>query len=512
MKRLGWKKGLMLAAALAAAFVAGFLSRGPSGVATPATGSVTETPRAEVWTCSMHPQIRQPKPGKCPICGMDLIPAGREPMAEEAGAPELNLSPAARKLAEVRLAPVERKAVDVRLRMAGKVALDETKVFSIAPRVPGRIDRLYVNFAGAPVRQGDPLADLYSPDLVSAQQELLLAGKTAGSDGSLLAATRERLRLWGLTAEQIAEIEHSGRVREHVTFYAPTGGIVIEKEAREGLYVEAGMRLFTVADLRRVWVQLEAYESDLVWLGNAGEVEFETEAYPGETFRGRIAFVGPVLDPMTRTVKVRVEAANDDGRLKPEMFVRAVVLAATVNAAAGEAAIPLVIPASAPLVTGERAVVYVAVPGKEGSFEGRQVVLGPRAGDWYVVRSGLNEGELVVANGSFKIDSSLQIQGQASMMQPGEEGKKAEGGRGEGEEQGPKTQTHCPVMGGEINKEHFVDYKGMRIYFCCPGCEGSFLKEPEKYLEKMRSEGVRPETAPGGSGKPAVMPHQGHNH
>jgi Cu(I)/Ag(I) efflux system membrane fusion protein len=398
---------------------------------------------------------------------MDLIPVAKDSTTEEDSPRQMTLSPAARKLAEVAVAPVERRSVAVEIRMVGKVQFDETRLANIAPRVPGRIDRLYANFAGMPVKAGDPLADLYSPELVSAQQELLQAVKASGvmaSSASRLNATRERLRLWGLTAEQVAEIERSGQVRDHVTFYSPIGGIVVEKDAREGLYVETGMRLFTVADLTRVWVQLDAYESDLAWLRYAQEVVFQAEAYPGETFKGTIAFIAPLLDPMTRTVKVRVHVANADGRLKPEMFVHAVVRA-TLNgdgkvlrsdlrgkwispmhpeivrdgpgtcdvcgmpliraedlgyAAADEATSvpPLVIPASAPLVTGKRAVVYVALPQKEGAYEGREVVLGPRAGDYFLVREGLQEGEQVVISGNFKIDSSLQIQGKPSLMAP----------------------------------------------------------------------------------------------
>ncbi len=380
------------------------------------------TKPAEVWTCSMHPQIRQPKPGQCPICGMDLILVANPGATETAGPREIVFSPEARQLAEVETAPVERRAVALEVRMAGKIQMDETRVAYIAPRVAGRIDRLYANFVGMAVKPGDPLADLYSPELVSAQQELLQAVKSSGESdafASLLDATRERLRLWGLTAEQIAEIERRGQVKDHLTFYAPIGGIVVEKEAREGLNAEAGMNLFTVADLSRVWVQLDAYESDLAALGHAQEVEIQAEAYPGETFKGTIAFIAPLLDPMTRTVKVRVEVPNADGRLKPEMFVRALVRA---FAPAEDATEPLVIPASAPLVTGKRAVVYVALPGKDGAYEGREIVLGPRAGDFYVVREGLAVGEQVVVNGAFKIDSSLQIQGKPSMMAPEKQG------------------------------------------------------------------------------------------
>ncbi|MCX6348956.1 MAG: efflux RND transporter periplasmic adaptor subunit [Candidatus Aureabacteria bacterium] len=450
----------------------------------------------EIWTCSMHPQIRQPKPGKCPICGMDLIPVAKD---SGAGRPadeprQVTLSPAARRLAEVEVAPVERRSVAIEIRLVGKVQFDETRLAYISPRVPGRIDRLYANFVGLPVKAGDHLADMYSPELVSAQRELLQALKSSGGGASLLDATRERLRLWGLTAEQIAEIERSGRVRDHVTFYSPIGGIVVEKEAREGLYVETGMRLFTVADLTRVWVQLDAYESDLAWLRYAQEVAFQAEAYPGETFKGTIAFIDPLLDPTTRTVKVRVNVPNADGRLKPEMFVRAVVRAVVAGdgqvvrsdlrgkwicpmhpeivkdgpgacdvcgmplaraedlgyAAADEASVvpPLVIPAAAPLLTGKRAVVYVALPGREGVYEGREVVLGPRAGDYYLVREGLREGELVVTNGNFKIDSSLQIQGKPSMMAP--EG----GGAPVGHHHGQAMEMSSPASAPRMEEGH----------------------------------------------------------
>ena len=410
----------MLLVILAASF---WLGRGcadrHSSPATIDSATLTSKP-AEIWTCSMHPQIRQPKPGKCPICGMDLILAASGEVQATAGDREIELSAAAQKLAEVETAPVERRSVAVEIRLAGKIQPDETRVAVVAPRVAGRIDKLYANYLGMAVKAGEPLADLYSPELLSAQQELLQAAKLPGGGAaadSLLAATRERLRLWGLTAEQIAGIEREGQVRDHVTFQAPIGGVVVEKDVREGQYVDAGQRMLTVADLRQVWVQLDAYESDLARLHAGQGVELEVEAYPGEKFTGTIAFMEPVLDPATRVVKVRVEVPNPDGRLLPDMFVRAVVQASA--AGAGNAA-PLVIPASAPLVTGTRAGEYVALPDRAGAFEGREVVLGPRAGDFYVVKDGLREGEQVVVKGAFKIDSSLQIQGKPSMMAPAE--------------------------------------------------------------------------------------------
>ena len=432
----------------------------------------------QMWTCAMHPQIRSPKPGRCPICGMELIPVtSGEAKQGTVGARQLALTPEAIKLAGIEVAPVERKLVSVTIRMVGKIQYDEARLAYITARVPGRLDRLYVDYTGVPIRKGDHVVSIYSPELFSAQEELLQALKAVKDvEQSRLSsiketarqtvdAVREKLRLWGLTKEQIDEIEKSGKSSDHMTIYAPIGGTVIRKDALEGMYVETGMQLYTIADFSTVWAKLDAYESDLAWLKYGQEVEIQTEAYPGDVFKGRIAFIDPVLDAQTRTVKVRVNVPNSDSKLKPEMFVHAQVRSSVaaggkvldpklagkwmcpmhpeiVKAQPGTCDIcgmplekaeslgfvsaqvlkgekvPLVIPATAPLITGKRAVVYVQVPGKEGTFEGREIVLGPRAGDFYVVRDGLRESELVVVNGAFKIDSALQILAKPSMMNP----------------------------------------------------------------------------------------------
>ena len=262
-------------------------------------------------------------------------------------------------------------------------------------------------------------------------------------------------------------MEQTREASSRVTLYAPASGIVIDLDVQQGMYVRTGMPMVTIADLSHLWVRLEAYESDLQWLRYGQQVEFTTKAVPGQTFAGTVAFIDPVLDPRTRTVKVRVNVANPDGLLKPEMFVNAIVTARIARGGRvmaqelegksicrmhpdvvkdepgdcdicgmelvspeeigyavpdDEAPLPLVIPASAPLVTGERAVVYVELDDAEQpTFEGRNVVLGPRAGDFYLVESGLEEGERVVVHGAFKIDSALQIQGRASVMRPAED-------------------------------------------------------------------------------------------
>ncbi|MBN1586228.1 MAG: efflux RND transporter periplasmic adaptor subunit [Candidatus Omnitrophica bacterium] len=465
---------LLLGAGISVGWI--LASVGGGRVPSPETGALVETQaQAEVWTCSMHPQIRLPKPGKCPICHMDLILLRNPSGAETQQSRQLIMSEAAKKLAEIQTAAVERRFVDKEVRMVGKVEYDETRLADITAWVSGRIDRLYVDSTGVPVRKGDRLINMYSPELLSAQEEYLQAlrsvNEMAQSQLAIIKITsamtvdnaREKLRLLGITAEQVQELEKRGSAEDHMTLYAPAGGVVLRKSVVEGEYVQTGATLLSIADLSFVWVRLDAYESDLPWLRAGQEVTFQSEAYPGEKFAGRISWIDPVLDSRTRTVKVRVNVENHGQLLKPGMFVRAMAMAhlgqggkvidASLegkricpmhpgvvrdgerecpvcgmdlvpaselgHAPAKETDPPLVIPATAPLITGARAVVYVEIPGaKKPTYEGREIVLGPRAGDDYVVRSGLTEGDRVVTHGNFKIDSSLQIQARPSMMSP----------------------------------------------------------------------------------------------
>lgn len=452
----------------------------------------SEAAEPQWWTCAMHPQIRQRQPGKCPICSMELVPV--QPSA--GGLRTLVMRPEVVKLLNIQTTPVERRYVTAKVRMVGKLDYDETRLAHITAWVPGRLDRLFVNFTGVQVNQGDHMVYMYSEELYSIQEELLQAiqfereNPAAGDRLDLVEAAREKLRLLGLTDAQIAEIEQRGKADDHVTIYSPASGIVIEKLRQEGDRVNVGDRIYTVADLSHLWLRLDAYESDLPWVRYGQRVTFTTEAYPGEVFKGRISFIDPVLNKQTRTVKVRVNVDNADGRLKPEMFVHAVVdskvaaggrvldpeLAGKwispmhpeivkdepgvcdicgmplvraetlgfVSAEADPAKMPLVIPVSAALVTGTRAIVYVQVEGaKQPTFEGREVLLGPRAGDYYIVRHGLFEGEKVVTNGNFKIDSELQIQAKPTMMTP-------DGGGGGGHDHGggskPKSGEGPPAM------------------------------------------------------------------
>lgn len=421
----------ILAGAIALFLLGYWAGTGGGGHAPDGDGHVHREAAAHMWTCSMHPQIKKPGSGDCPICGMDLIPVQTQ-TEEELGPRQLKLTPAAVKLAEIAVTPVQRRSMAGSLRMVGKVDVDETSVRRISAWMPGRIERLFVTFTGASVKRGQPLVSIYSPDLVVAQEELRqarLALRQEGGDVSskvgevarrTIDAVKEKLRLWGLSAQQVEVLVNSQEPRDRLVIPSPTGGVVIGKDAVEGMYVKAGTPIYTVADLSTVWVKIDGYEADLKWLRRGQTVKFEVEAFPGEVFVGTVAFIDPVINAATRTAKVRVNVPNPAGKLKPEMFVTALV-EPSVSRDHGEGSPPMVIPASAPLLTGTRAVVYVAVDRANGIYEGRVVELGGRAGDYYIVKSGLAEGDLVVVNGAFKLDSDLQIRGKPSMMNPGVE-------------------------------------------------------------------------------------------
>ncbi len=429
----------LIAILLVVAFGLGFSLRGSGAGNSGHDHADTAEATAEeptLWTCSMHPQIILPtNDQKCPICAMDLIPV-EIGGGEGLGPRDLHLSETAAALADISTAPVRREFVTRDIRLVGKVSADETRTRTITARVAGRLDRLYVDATGQTVTRGMKLAEIYSPELYSAQAGLQTAAKAAvaaGDSGTRtktaqanLKSATERLRLWGMTDQQIQEIIDGEGISENLTLRSPVAGVVVGRQATQGDYVKTGSVLYTIADLDQVWVVLEAFESDLALLRSGQPVEFSARAYPGRAFDGEILFIEPVLDERTRTVQVRVEVANTDGLLKPGMLVSGLV-AVTVDAggnpvtdqAAAEA--PLVIPDTAPLLTGSRAVVYVRAPGEgDPVFTGREVVLGPHAGDVYLVFSGLSEGALVVTRGNFKIDSALQIQAAPSMMNPGD--------------------------------------------------------------------------------------------
>ncbi|GHT77743.1 cation transporter [Bacteroidia bacterium] len=377
-----------------------------------ATEQLSEN-KTQIWTCSMHPQIRQDHPGKCPICGMDLIPlktVGNATVSEDPNA--VMLSEEAVALANIQTIVVGAKniAPTQETHLYGTVKPNERLLRSQVSHISGRIEKLVVNTVGESVRPGQIIATVYSPDLLNAQQELLEAKKLG--QPALLNAAREKLRSWKLTDNQITEIEKSASASSTINIMANVGGIVTAKRVEQGDYVNQGGVLFDLVDLSSVWVVFDAYESDLPYLKIGDQVDFTLQSLPGKTFSGKISFIDPILDKTTRTAKIRVETTNPKLDLKPEMYANAVV-----KTSSKQQGNEIVVPKSAVLWTGKRSIVYVKQPDSDmPAFHLREIELGASLGEAYIVQSGLSNGEEVVTSGAFVIDASAQLEGKPSMM------------------------------------------------------------------------------------------------
>jgi len=508
---------------------------------------------ATVYYCSMHPQVRSTNPDdKCPICGMALIPMPSEKEAGDRDRPVLALTERSVGLMDIRTMPAERRAATVEVRFVGRLDVDERRITDVTARTDGYIDRLYADFEGMPLKKGALLADFYSPPVIAAARELLVVNQAhgAGPSSAMMTAARSRLDRLGLSDKQVDAILAAKEVPRSFSMTSPVDGVVIQLGAREGEWLREGGRLLRIADLSMLWLFLEAYETDLQWLQTGQEVEFTLQAFPGEVFSGAVSFIDPMLNERTRTVRVRADVANLEGVLKPGMFARGRIMASMAGdgrpaaSGMGQADAPLLIPASAPLVTGKRAIVYVRVPDTDRPmFEGRQIVLGPRVRDHYVVREGLAAGEQVVINGQFKIDSELQIRGRPSMMARADEFSPPDASQA-GISHDHSAHSPGPAPGTDVSAADAVDhgdhaahtqepaagaampdadaavlledypldvcvvsgqpldamggpvvheYKGRRILFCCEGCRPLFDADPEKYLKKLDEAAPRKE-------------------
>jgi Cu(I)/Ag(I) efflux system membrane fusion protein len=364
----------------------------------------------EVWTCSMHPQIRQNESGQCPICGMDLIllesNSSSDPLV-------LEMTNEAVKLANIQTTTVgdETSLSGKTIRLSGKVQADERLASSQVAHVPGRIEKLFVTFTGEQVRKGQKVATLYSPELITAQRELFEAIKLQDLNPGLLEAARNKLRFWKIGNATIDSIEQNGSIQETFTLHADESGVVTNRRVAIGDYLKKGEPLFDLMNLRKVWVLFDAYEENLSTISVGDRIEFTTPSVPNKTFKTRVTFIDPVLNPNTRVASLRTEVGNSNGLLKPEMFVNGTLENKNISKA------QLTVPKSAILWTGRRSVVYVKVPDRViPSFQFREVELGEGLGDSYQIISGLELGEEIVTNGSFTIDAAAQLNNQASMM------------------------------------------------------------------------------------------------
>ena len=363
----------------------------------------------------MHPQIRQNEFGLCPICEMDLIPAG----SNESDDPlVLQMTESAVKLANIQTTVAGstqsgNSSVGKTIRLSGKVQADERLASSQVAHVPGRIEKLYVTFTGEQVSVGQKLADIYSPDLITAQRELLEALKLQSVNPNLVEAARNKLRFWKISNNTITNIEMNGKVQETFPLLAAESGIVTNRRVSVGDYLKQGEPLFDLMNLKKVWVLFDAYEEDLANIKVGSRIEFTAPSFPKKTFKTSVTFIDPLINPKTRTASIRTEVNNSNGRLKPEMFVNGILKSNT--STKGKSTIS--IPKTAVMWTGKRSVVYVKVPDTEiPSFQYREIEIGERLGDSYQVLGGLENGEEVVTYGSFTIDAAAQLNNQVSMM------------------------------------------------------------------------------------------------
>ncbi len=457
--------GLIVIVAIGVAQRVGWLS---GGGATPAA---TSTGTSQVYTCPMHPQIRQPVVGRCPICGMELVPAA------VAGANDLSelsvkIEPAQRRLANIQTAEVGYEPIFATIRTVGSIAIDESRMATIASYVDGRIERLFADYTGVRVAEGDHLAVVYSPELYTAQVEYLEHRRSLASLSTALDAVREartefvvnarrKLQELGLQERQIQELERTNQANSRQTIFTPIGGTVIEKLAVEGKYVKAGEPIYRIADLSTVWLKLELYPEDASRIRFGQVVQARVSSLPNQIFKGRVAFIDPTVDSRKRAVGVRVEFLNDEGRLRPGDYADATIilpidqegevydaelagkwispmhpqvirdepgpcpicgmdLVSTTRYGYSkepvEQTASLFVPRSALLMAGQNSVVYVEA--EPGRFEIRPVTLGPLLRDRAVVLTGLEAGEKVATAGNFLIDSQMQLAGKPSLIDP----------------------------------------------------------------------------------------------
>jgi Cu(I)/Ag(I) efflux system membrane fusion protein len=378
----------------------------------------------QLYTCPMHPFIIKEKPGTCPICGMELI--RKIDSGQTSGAPKtpeqkqqadmlghVSLSPTQRVMANVATVEAKQVTLNKEINAVGIVQYDQTRQAKVTAWIAGRIDRLNVNTVGAFVSKDKPVAELYSPDLLATQQEYLLAVKSreqlkdspipsiSQNGEGLVQSAKQRLMLFGVKESQIAELEKAGKPNIRLPIYTPQSGIVIEKMVQQGQYVNVGEVLFNVADLSSVWVEIEVYENEFPNIRIGQQVEIQSQSYPGKPFTGWVAFIYPFLDPKTRTVKARVEMPNSGMKLKPDMFVKALIKVPLGSA--------IVVPVTAVMDSGKRQTVWVE--SSPGMFEPRDVQVGQQTDDKIQILSGLKSGDKVAVSGAYLIDSESQLKG-----------------------------------------------------------------------------------------------------
>ena len=544
--------GALLIVGLGIAQRQGFITAGgntsPSGTSTGA-----ETDR---YICPMMCTPPQAEPGRCPVCAMELVPATSG--GGESDSRSIQIDPASRRVANIRTVPVKAMPMSRTIRAIGELNYDEGALRTISAYVDGRLERLYADYTGVVVKKGDRLALVYSPRLYSGQVELLLAKKARDdsrsatlqrvirSNHDLYESAKQRLIELGMTESQIDDLEQAGEANSRMHLCAPISGTVIEKLAVEGQYVKEGEAVYKLADLSTVWLMLELFPEDAAAIRYGQKVEAEVQSLPGRKFTGRVAFVDPNVDPVKRTVGVRVVISNQDGLLRVGDYAKATIDVALTGSAEGQGgvydpelankwisprhphvvesapgkcrlcdvdlvpaarfgftAVPnladnvLVVPRSAVLMAGNNSVVYVET--EPGRFEIRPVVLGPSCDEHIVILDGVQEGEEVAARGTFLIDSQMQLAGNPSLIDPTKiepmvddemsaEMIAALANLSPEDRALAERQRMCPVGDyrlGAMGTPKKVEVNGIPVFICCEGCRERLLRDTNKYLAKL---------------------------
>jgi len=371
------------------------------------------------WYDPMHPQYKTDKPGTAPDCGMDLVPKYADEQTVNMASGAVMISAAKQQLIGVRTIEVKREILVREVRTTAQITADETKIAHVHVKINGFIEQVFVDYIGQMVKKGQPLFTIYSPDLVSTQEEYLIAkrgqkalgtspfAEVAQGSQSLLRSTRERLKLWDISDDQIKKLDETGEVSRTLTFYSPITGFVTDRKAFPQTSVTPDTELYTVSDFSTVWVNADVFEYEAPFVKVGQHAEMQLSYYPGKTWNGHVSFIYPTVDPTTRTVKVRMEFPNPDFTLKPQMFADVDLKINYGN--------QIIVPQEAVLDSGKEQRVFVAKG--DGYFEPHAVTTGAKLDGKVVVLSGLKTGETVVSSGNFLVDSESRLKSASGTMQ-----------------------------------------------------------------------------------------------
>lgn len=441
------------------------------------------------YYCPMHPEVTSDKPSVCPICHMDLVKKGDDETSHFDDLDGvLKIGERRQILANVQTVKVAEEEIIKNVRSFSYLDFAEPFQKTITARFNGRIEKLFINQTGAVIKKGDPLFEIYSPDLVQAQNEFLVALNnnrplvfmTGSSDNKevspLLDAAKKKLLLFGFTENQIEKLTKTSSISHSVIYYSPFSGTVIEKKIQEGIYVNEGSVLFEISDLSTLWNIAEIFEDDLPFVKKGTKAELIINSAPGRKFNGTVNFIYPVVNPQTRTIKIRSEFRSDN-ILMPNMYGETIFT--------GSLGKGLTIPVDAVINSGNERIVWLKV--SENTFEARLIKTGVKFNNKYQVFAGLQHNDEIVLSGGYLIDSESQLRGNSAPSSIHDHSSVV---TKEKDNSNLIFNAVCPILGGKIDpKTPTVDYKGKKIGFCCPGCDEEFLSDPDKYMENLSSDG-----------------------